>query len=215
MCPEKEILSVYFDGELPSPWKEKLESHVAACPACASALESYGAISEKMSDDHIPTQEVRDRVLTTIHARQDLPQALRSSLGPAAHRFPMRNLYRGRSVSVPLPAIAAAAALFVVAITLLVARPPSQNNAAASNAAIAARDNANIRVDTGIREINFDAPDMREATSLSDVLKYFENDDSRDILIMRLPENRLYKNFGEPAIINASDSGGGKGGLRE
>ncbi|GHU05470.1 hypothetical protein FACS1894147_11680 [Spirochaetia bacterium] len=51
MCPDRQILSLYHDDELPSPWKEKLESHVASCPACAARLAQYRDLSRVLLDN--------------------------------------------------------------------------------------------------------------------------------------------------------------------
>jgi anti-sigma factor RsiW len=45
MCPDRQILSVYLDEELPSPWKEKMEAHVSSCAECQAVLEKYQAVS--------------------------------------------------------------------------------------------------------------------------------------------------------------------------
>jgi hypothetical protein len=50
------------------------------------------------------------------------------------------------------------------------------------------------------------------ATDPNGILQYLGNDDSGDIVIIRLPESRSFTSYGEPAIIRAADYGGGKGG---
>ncbi|MBU1079772.1 MAG: zf-HC2 domain-containing protein, partial [Spirochaetes bacterium] len=35
MCPDRELLSAWADGEVPSPWRETIDRHVAACESCA------------------------------------------------------------------------------------------------------------------------------------------------------------------------------------
>jgi len=41
MCPEPQLISIYLDNELPSPWKEKLESHLAECSSCREKLDGF------------------------------------------------------------------------------------------------------------------------------------------------------------------------------
>ena len=48
-------------------------------------------------------------------------------------------------------------------------------------------------------------------TDLNGVLQYLGNDDSPDIMIIRLPESRSFMSSGEPAIIRAADYSGSKG----
>jgi len=46
MCPDPQVLSIYTDGELPSPWKEKLESHLTECSVCRGKLKSFKSLQE-------------------------------------------------------------------------------------------------------------------------------------------------------------------------
>ncbi|MDR0511540.1 MAG: zf-HC2 domain-containing protein, partial [Treponema sp.] len=41
MCPDRQIVSLYLDGELPSPWREKMEAHLDSCQQCSCALAKY------------------------------------------------------------------------------------------------------------------------------------------------------------------------------
>ena len=44
-CSFRQWISVYFDGEMVSPWKEKMEAHIKGCADCAGQLEAYKKIS--------------------------------------------------------------------------------------------------------------------------------------------------------------------------
>jgi uncharacterized CHY-type Zn-finger protein len=48
MCFNPQILSVFFDKELSSLRKEKIEQHLSVCPKCREKLESYGTISHNL-----------------------------------------------------------------------------------------------------------------------------------------------------------------------
>lgn len=45
-CPDSDLYSAYVDNEVPSPWKEKLESHIASCPDCRKRTERYRTIKQ-------------------------------------------------------------------------------------------------------------------------------------------------------------------------
>jgi hypothetical protein len=45
-------------------------------------------------------------------------------------------------------------------------------------------------------------------SDMSGVIQYLENDDSGDIVIIRLPESKSFMSLGEPAIIKATDYAG-------
>ena len=40
-CPDSDLYSAWVDGEVPSPWKEKLEAHLASCPRCQAQAERF------------------------------------------------------------------------------------------------------------------------------------------------------------------------------
>ena len=42
MCPDREILSAYFDGEIGSPWERAIAEHVASCEHCREMLWAPG-----------------------------------------------------------------------------------------------------------------------------------------------------------------------------
>lgn len=45
MCPNEMLLSAFVDGEVQTPWKERLEQHIAACPSCAKKTEALRSLS--------------------------------------------------------------------------------------------------------------------------------------------------------------------------
>ena len=93
------MLSVYLDGELPSPWKEKLESHVSDCPLCAGRIKAYKSISQgNETGGEAAVSAAGERVW--------------KRLGVSGRTFPRRRAIWRRSVSLPIPA----AALLVVGL---------------------------------------------------------------------------------------------------
>jgi anti-sigma factor RsiW len=177
------MLSLYHDGELPLPWKEKLESHLSVCPACSERLERLRRLSGILGDPVDPSAEP---------ARERVWQRLGGSIAEGAPgRIWPRPIWT-RSVRVPLPLLAAAAALALVFAVFLVRNP---RTAAAPNSALSA----------------LDIQTVVPVTDMNGVLQYLGNDDSADIMIIRLPESRSFSSYGEPAIIRAADYGGGRG----
>ncbi|MDR2535410.1 MAG: hypothetical protein LBD29_05180 [Treponema sp.] len=189
MCPDYQILSVYFDGELPSPWKEKMETHLGSCPACQAQLARFRQYSQilRASPQGIkhtpgtPDVEVHQKrvwekvcVLDTEHW----------------HRRRRNNLW-GRTIAVPLPAAAAAAAVFFIAFAVAVTRElprsaPPQEALTASG---------------GMTDMQGIVP----VSDMNDVLQYLGNQDTTDIVIIRLPESRSFFSSGEPTILKAAD----------
>jgi anti-sigma factor RsiW len=179
MCPDRQILSVYIDGELPSPWKEKMEGHLSQCPQCRQLLERYrlGSIPESAVPAAAETA-AHERVWQKIEAGI----ARKSAAGQA--------VFWERRLSVPLPAAAAAAAVLFIAFALLWTRKPAVE-VSAPGMTFASEE--------------LDAPGIVPVSNMGDVLQYLGSGDSGDILILRLPESRSFSSSGEPAIIKAAD----------
>jgi hypothetical protein len=189
MCPDPQLLSIYMDGELPAPWKEKLESHLAQCSGCREKLESFNRLFEKTgaSAQLAPSERemmeaAKDRVW------QNLQPIITE--GNAGRRFmPQSDIWR-RRISIPLPAAAAAAIVLVILAALWIrgGQVRSIEPASHMNMILAAEE---------------DMPGIIPA-DMNSVLQYL-NSDGTDIIILRLPESRNFISSGEPAIIKAAD----------
>ena len=49
MCPDKNLLSAYFDGELGKPWSLDIEAHVSECNSCRRALDGFQAVRSSLA----------------------------------------------------------------------------------------------------------------------------------------------------------------------
>jgi anti-sigma factor RsiW len=122
MCPDRQIISVYLDQELPSPWKEKFEAHLEGCPRCRARLDRYRALSNALTAEGDISRIVEKR------------ETVWRKIGTAEYPGPRRTFWF-RSVSIPLPVAAAAAAVLVFAFVMLISGrtvPVSQNTAVAA-----------------------------------------------------------------------------------
>jgi anti-sigma factor RsiW len=183
MHPDRQILSVYLDGELPSPWKEEMESHLERCPECRAKLKQYRTLSATLAGGRRDFSAEKERVWLKLG---EAAAAARRSGNSVARSF-----WR-QSVAVPLPAAIAAAALLVAAFTLAVA------NYSARKAAPPAGTLATAGISLDVQEI---VP----VSDMNSFLQYLEDEDSTDFMIIRLPETRRFSRSGQPAIIRASD----------
>jgi len=202
MCPEPQMLSIYMDGELPSPWKEKMEAHLAECRECAQRYKNFRFLQEmfRKNTRQSRTYVEGDGELRPTTADQLLPeQDIESAKEKVWHkmesrrRFCRRNLW-GYRLSIPLPAVAAAAAVILVILTVLFIRGGNllpQNSASKSNFILASEEE--------------DMPNIIPAAQDMNGLLQLLGTDGSDVLILRLPENRNFARSGEPAIIRAAD----------
>jgi hypothetical protein len=183
MCPDRQILSVFFDDELPSPWKEKMEAHLAECPQCRIRLEQYRYLSSVTAADGPEAfmEAAGERVW----------QRIGEGAGCRNGRRREAALWR-RSVSVPLPAAAAAAAVLLIASFAALGSRVPEKAAALPDSLIAAG-------------IDLDVQEIVPASDMNGVLQFLGQDDTADIVIIRLPESRNFKSAGEPTILKAAD----------
>jgi hypothetical protein len=185
MCPDREILSVYLDGELPSPWKKKLESHLEGCVRCRERLEAYRAVQRVILDG--PASGVMEAAKERVRA------GLEKRAGPWL-RYRSAGIWR-RRVTVPLPAAVAAAAVFVVILALAWIRRPALRD---PETAVAAE---------------IDMRGIIPVSDMSGVLQYLGGDDTGNYVILRLPESRSFTSAGEPLIIKEADYTSSRPGL--
>ena len=101
MCPDREILSAWLDGEIDAPWDRALEEHVGSCQDCRGRLEHLEAVRRSMLEAPVPDwRPAMERVRSSLVAR-------------GLARVPSAPVWR-RRVSLPLPAAAAAAVLLLL-----------------------------------------------------------------------------------------------------
>lgn len=129
MCPDDELLSAYCDGEVPSPWKERIEAHAAVCSKCSARIQTYAQLHAMLNSlDTAEEKEAfdaaRQRVFAAIHSKEF--DFTKKSAGTFGHRF---FEFWARPIVLPMPV--AAAALVVVAflggLSLGVLNPPTKD----------------------------------------------------------------------------------------
>ncbi|MCL2094289.1 MAG: zf-HC2 domain-containing protein [Treponema sp.] len=181
MCPDVQLISLYHDQELPSPWKEKLEAHLETCAQCQAKLDSYrrlGAFLQSEGDEGLTAAQERVwKDFTAPRLVIDQPRAPGS--------FWKRNL------SVPLPA-AAALAVLIFSLVFFVLRPGERQSFENPQAFTA--------FDMGLDDHGvFPIQDM------SGVLQFLSSQEHGDFMIIPLPESRSFSRTGTPTLINAAD----------
>jgi len=198
MCPDPQLLSIYMDGELPSPWKEKMEAHLAECPACTEKYKNFRHLQEMFKEEtnQSRTNTANGATLQASSAEQELIESAKENVWRKMEnrqRYSRRSVWRYK-ISVPLPAAAVAAAIILVFLTVLFIRGVNlqpQDPAAKSNFILASEEE--------------DMPSVIPAAQDMNGLLQLLGSDGTDVLILRLPESRNFSRSGEPAIIRAAD----------
>jgi len=194
MCPDTQLLSIYVDGELPSPWKEKLEAHLLQCPSCGEKLSGYKMLRETIKDgaELSAAENAKDRVWRNLSSQikvLDEKESLKLRKIEAKTRMRsnlIKEIWRQR-ISIPLPAAAAAVLILLFAAFLLRGSFKAQPKQDANSGYVLADE----------------TPDIIPA-DMNGVLKYLDTEGA-DVIILRLPESKKFMSSGEPSIIKAAD----------
>ena len=200
MCPDQQLLSIYIDGELPSPWKEKMESHFSQCSVCREKLENLQRLHELLKKDTTERRTIveKNAADSTAEHEIDFMEGAKTRVWQkleSRRRFKSGVRLWRRRLSVPLPAAAAAAVIIALLTALWVRDGRVRNNGFAQqpqepvNFILAAED---------------EFPGIIPTMDINGVLQYLTSDGT-DVIILRLPESRSFSRTGEPAIIRAAD----------
>jgi anti-sigma factor RsiW len=112
MCPDDALLSAYLDGEVPSPWKERMDAHINACPQCRGKVVAYKVLSGALNENFDEAEKEFLRLAKTrIASSIDMASAPEKSVG--VHSGAWAELW-SRRISLPMPILAASAAAFVL-----------------------------------------------------------------------------------------------------
>lgn len=190
MCPDSELLSVFLDGELPSPWDKRMEKHLSICSECTEQLNILKGIKNQMLQEakSIDPSEAMARISQRLenlpHRTSEganWPSRLKTHL--KTHLPNIAPLFR--PIHVPLPLVALTAVLiFVMGLSLF----QNTQGSLSSNQTIATE------------QSNMPAMDIPS------VLKYLEGRDAgQRIMVIQLPETSTFSPLGEPAFIKAAD----------
>jgi hypothetical protein len=198
MCPDKQFLSIYYDGELPETWKKKMEMHLETCPECRNHLDSYqkasGALNgSTATDDDGNYTAIMEAAKNRVWQRLDNENITYKFVQPG---------FLSHIPTIFTAAVAgAAAAAAIIFMTLLIT--PKQNDTTGLAAGNTPADGfRNVAVSN---DYELDVPEIVPASNMQELLNYLENDDSSNIVIIKLPERKKFNRYGEPALINAAD----------
>jgi hypothetical protein len=210
MCPDPQLLSIYMDGELPSPWKEKMEAHLAECSVCKGNYDNFKKLQEHFKKDNHQWRTVVE--LAERDPQEPLPserELMERSKERVWRSLETKQRFRKYSVwkrrfSIPMPAVAAAAVVIaLLAVVMLRGNPfsGSFNN------------NYNLASQQNIEPVNIfiaeedNIPDITPVSDISGILQYLGASDT-NVIILQLPESKNFSRSGEPAIIRAADYSG-------
>jgi hypothetical protein len=167
-----------------------MEVHLGSCPKCHAQLEQFKRCSEVLKgpgEGGIPGWEPERRNLEAAKDRiwQNLSHLDSEKWRP--HQG--RNLWR-RRVSIPLPAAAVAVVILFIVLIFTVTRQ-----------GVSVPQNQDAITATGMMDVQGIVP----VSNMNEVLQYLGNQDTADIVIIRLPESKSFFSSGEPTVLKAAD----------
>jgi len=215
MCPEPQILSLYLDGELPSPWKEKMQEHFEQCIVCREKFENMKRLQELFHKDKTAARTYIERIVDApgtqkgsnsqekTSAENDLKEVKERVWNKIENRRNFRsqniNMWQ-RRLSIPVPAAAAAAVIILLLAAFWMrinTNAPNQQDTTDKSNFILAAEMDKIEEIPGI---------IPSAADMSGILQYLAPaNNGTNIIILQLPESQNFLRAGEPAIIRAAD----------
>jgi len=192
MCPDRQILSLFIDDELPSQWKKKFEAHLATCPDCRMQLEKYKTLQTVMHEDQIEVPaDLESRVWDRVIAG--------SGYNPVASENSSYNViekssryFWNHTVSMPIPAAAAAVVVLIIGAFLVFQNVKPMGDSQIRNSGV-------------IADIGSDTQSVLPLSDINDVLQYLAMEDTSNYVIIKLPETNNFSSKGEPALMRAAD----------
>jgi hypothetical protein len=184
-CPNPDLLSAFFDGELESPWTERIKEHLETCGRCRQTLARLELLRRTLLTDEEPPLE------ESLQRTRERLQSSHAS-GPW-HRKSM--LWR-RRVSVPVPALAAMLTLFLGMGALLIFLSTRPNFPFMSIK----------RQPSGITEVQVAAP----IEDLEQLLRSLDHESGNQQILITLPEDTEFLHLGEPRMLRAEEFGRGQ-----
>lgn len=189
MCPDRELLSAWLDGEVPSPWRETMARHVESCPACAEAARAMAGLRASFAAD------VASLDGAAADAKRRCEERLRAELprpSPDRPALAARPAWRYRALSVPLP-LAAAAALAFAALGLALAET-GRRNAELRMAVIQAREATSL---------------ASSGVGLESVIDFVSRQSGAVNININLPAGAFGGSAGDPFIVREADFNAG------
>ena len=107
-CPEKDIHSIYIDGELPENFSREYEAHIGSCEKCRAELEKIRAIRSLLAKDSASLdldKDFMEKSFERLQSRMRFKKIV-SQGEDKSFIVPMRRTF--------IPMAAAAAAVFAI-----------------------------------------------------------------------------------------------------
>lgn len=179
MCPDRELLSAWSDGEVPSPWRETIERHLETCAACSLVVDSMTRTHDLFASDAASIDAASGSASVRVEER----------LGFAAlHRLESPGPFWTRKYSIPFP-VAAAAALALALLGFALAESGSRN--------------ADLRM--AVQRAYEATPVATSGMGIDSIIEYISRQNSSVNINITLPAEAFGAVTGDPFIVREAD----------
>lgn len=184
MCPDDALLSAFVDGEIPSPWKERMESHVAGCAACSRKVGGMRALGASLRALETGTETA---ILSAAKARIGASIDFGMAGRPTGRGIAERVLYFwSRRVALPMPALAAGllAIVFFAGLTFGIITPFAKaSRLMASASTVISPDSATLEM----------------------MAQYMKQSSVQPVMI-EMPKESEFSQLGNPVVMTSFDA---------
>jgi anti-sigma factor RsiW len=212
MCPDAELLSAYFDHEIPSPYAERLAKHVGSCPACQAKLAAFADLRSTLeSDTPLPGEGLAQEAIL-----RDLAGIQPGKKTTVKGSFSLGREFWGHSWQIPVPmAIAALLAVAIIPSVGVIAfshSSPRSLAAAKENFPTAAPDAAaSERAFAYAQPASDQAIDLSgseaEFSDIDSLLRYLDSSNTSITVNIQLPAGKPLEYSGAPRLRKVTDQG--------
>lgn len=184
MCPDDTLLSAYVDGEVPSPWKERMESHVAGCAECSRKVRGMRVLGDSLRSLESGTETA---ILTAAKARIGASIDFGMVGRPAGRGIAVRVFdFWSRRVALPMPALAAGllAIVFFAGLTFGIITPFAKaSRLMASASTVISPDSATLEM----------------------MAQYMKQSSVQPVMI-EMPKESEFSQLGNPVVMTSFDA---------
>ncbi|HWR10415.1 MAG TPA: zf-HC2 domain-containing protein [Rectinemataceae bacterium] len=184
MCPDDALLSAFVDDEVPSPWKERMETHVAGCRRCSEKTVAFRALKRSLlAIDGEAEMKALSVAKSRIAASIDFGAMDRN---PGTGVFERLGRLWTQRVPLPMPFLAASllAIVFMIGVSLGLFTPFT------NRAALMASASKTI------------AP---QAATLEMIAQYMKQSSSVEPLMIEMPQESVFSQLGNPVVVSSPD----------
>ncbi len=179
MCPDRELLSAWTDGEVPSPWRETIERHIETCTTCSGVVTSMKRTHALLASD----AALIDAAAGSAHARVEERLGFATLRGAASS-----GAFWNRKYPVPFP-VAAAAALVLAVLGFALAE--------------SGRRNADLRM--AVQRAFEATPVATSGMGIESIIEYISKQNSSVNINITLPAEAFGSVTGDPFIVREAD----------